>query len=102
MNARDRERLYAEQQGGDALARQQRAAAPRCKSCRRPIRWVVTRGNGRRMPVDWDPHEDGNVVVDPDGRADVYRETPTAVAAGSTLHFSHFATCPNADQHRRR
>lgn len=100
MNARDRQRLYADQVGEDALARQKRAAAPKCKSCHRPMRWVIT-NRGRKMPVDFDPHEDGNVVVNQNDRAEVYGATPTVVPDGSTLHFSHFATCPNAAEHRR-
>ena len=102
MNKTEAQRLYEQEAGADALARQRRAAAPRCKSCARPMRWVTNRLSGRKMPVDFDPHEDGNVVVDANDRADVYRATPTEIPAGSTLHFSHFATCPNADEHRRR
>lgn len=100
MNAVEREKLYAQQLGDDALARQKRAKAPRCRSCERPMRWVDT-NRGRKMPVDYDPHEDGNVVVHANGRADVYQSTPLDIPAGATLHFSHFATCPNADAHRR-
>jgi hypothetical protein len=100
VNAVDRRKLYEEQVGPDALARQLRAAAPKCRSCTRPMRWVTTI-RGSKMPVDFDPHEDGNVVVHRDGRADVYQSTPTEIPGGATLHFSHFATCPNADQHRR-
>ncbi|MFL5954828.1 MAG: hypothetical protein ACJ76I_12050 [Gaiellaceae bacterium] len=100
MNARERQKLYAESVGADALARQLRAAAPKCKSCLRPMLWVTT-NRGRHMPVDFDPHEAGNVVVFADGRADIYREAPSVVPNGATLHFSHLATCPNADEYRR-
>jgi hypothetical protein len=106
MNAAERRKLYEEQVGTEALQRQDalkqrqaRAVAPKCRSCEAPMRWVVT-GRGRRMPVDFDPHEDGNVVVDANGRAEVYRETPMTIDSGSTVHFSHFATCPNAGEHR--
>jgi hypothetical protein len=57
------------------------------------------------MPVDADPVDDGNLtLVYPSPGA-----TPIAVHAdpGATLigdpprYRSHFATCPNADQHRK-
>jgi hypothetical protein len=100
VNAAERRKLYEDQVGPDALQRQLRAAAPKCRSCQRPMRWITT-NRGRKMPVDYDPHEDGNIVVHPDGRADIYQATPSTIPDGTTLHFSHFATCPNADEHRR-
>jgi hypothetical protein len=104
VNAAEQQRLYEQEAGRDALARETHAAAllkaPKCRSCQKPLRWIVT-NRGRRMPVDFYPHEDGNIVVHPDGRADVYQGTPSTIPDGTTLHFSHFATCPNADAHRR-
>jgi hypothetical protein len=94
MNAAERRRLYEQEVGADALQRQLRAAARKCDLCGRPMRFVVT-GRGRRTYVDFDPHEDGTVLVDRNGRADTYRETPTTVTDGATLHFFHEATCPN-------
>lgn len=44
--------------------------------CRRPILWVIT-SRGRRMPVDPAPDERG-------------------------VYTSHWATCPKAEQFRRR
>jgi hypothetical protein len=100
VNALDRQRLYEKEMGAEAAYRQRRASAPKCKSCGRPMRWVDT-NRGRKMPVDFDPHEDGNVVVHANGRADVQGATPSEIPNGATLHFSHFATCPNANEHRR-
>ena len=60
-----------------------------CKSCGARIWWVVMGGTDARMPVDADPQ--WVVTIESDGKAvtrDGYR--------------SHFATCPNADQHRKR
>jgi hypothetical protein len=55
----------------------------RCKSCGEYIVWVKTEA-GNNMPVDADSFEEGDeLVYDKD------------------KHISHFATCPNADQHRR-
>ena len=54
----------------------------RCHSCHAPIVWLTTRA-GKHMPVDA-----AGVLAD-DRQFD------------STRHISHFATCPNANQHRR-
>lgn len=73
-----------------------------CRSCDAPVIWVVTT-NGKRMPVDADP-----VVAARGFRLDdeVEGEVPLATftqtpAQDERLYLSHFATCPNADQHRR-
>lgn len=55
----------------------------RCSSCRAKIIWFKTAA-GKNMPVDAD-------TVEPE---DQELELPR--------HISHFATCPNAGQHRRR
>lgn len=55
----------------------------RCKSCRAQIIWFRTPA-GKNMPVDAD-------TVEPeDDDLDLSR------------HVSHFATCPQSGQHRRR
>lgn len=94
----DKAKLYAAELGDDALERQLRAAAPRCRLCDAPMRWVTTHAD-RKMPVDYDPHDAGNVVVMVD-RATVYPSTPHEVTKGATLHFAHHATCPNVDRAR--
>lgn len=54
----------------------------RCRSCRARIVWFETPA-GKRMPVDAD-------TVEPDDdELDLGR------------HVSHFATCPDANHHRR-
>jgi hypothetical protein len=55
----------------------------RCRSCNARIVWFTTE-SGRNMPVDAD------TVEADDDELDLSR------------HISHFATCPNANQHRRR
>lgn len=75
-----------------------------CRSCDAAILWARTE-RGRRMPLDATPVDDDTV-----GNLFVLRETdnadgPLALAAwgleGTEPHYrSHFATCPNADQHR--
>ena len=64
----------------------------RCRSCDAPIAWATT-PSGRKMPLSAAPA--GNVTLRSDGVAVV-------VAAGEGSYVSHFATCPQAAQHRRR
>ncbi len=87
----------------------------KCSSCSAPILWAQTiddqgrripRDGGRfkSMPVDWEPTDRGNVVV-------YHRQAEGFVCrvlgrgkqprAGEKLRTSHFATCPQAKQHRR-
>lgn len=54
----------------------------RCKSCRAQIIWLPTEA-GRAMPIDADTVAPGDEEYEP-GK-----------------HVSHFATCPNAAQHRK-
>lgn len=54
-----------------------------CKSCGAGIIWLRTL-SGKSMPVDYLSVSDGETVFD------------------YSKHTSHFATCKNADQHRRR
>ena len=68
--------------------------ASRCKSCGAPIEWALT-VKGSRIPLDPGSTPDGNINVGPDGVAHV-------VEPGQGVRISHFATCPNARQHRRR
>lgn len=79
-----------------------------CRSCAAPIAWAVT-VKGRRMPLDRDPVADGNVTVDGplDGpsppMATVHPAGQVPLDDGDGARYvSHFATCPNAGQHRRR
>lgn len=59
---------------------------PQCRSCGAFILWMKTK-NGKNIPVDYAtvPADQGALVFDPD-----------------VGHISHFATCPNADKHRKR
>jgi hypothetical protein len=97
-------------------------AAPRhqprvCSSCSAPILWAqvlddagqrVRRGDDKgwkSMPVDFQPDPlKGNVVLfDRPGEGIVCRvlKKGEAPPPGARLRTSHFATCPNANQHRR-
>lgn len=76
-----------------------------CRSCGADMVWVVTR-KGKRMPLDPKPSEEGRFVYDGD---DADGKPKVAYLRDGQLKFhtgerytSHFATCPNADQHRGR
>ena len=79
----------------------------KCKSCGAEIKWITT-VNGKSMPVDAEPvqfHQDpsGTEIFVTDGGAVVRGITAKAGEEGTTTGYnSHFATCPFADQHRRR
>ncbi|MGE4425478.1 MAG: hypothetical protein AB7G37_03385 [Solirubrobacteraceae bacterium] len=74
-----------------------------CRSCGAGVQWVLLDG-GSKNPLDPEPVENGNVYVRRDGTAKVLTadELGRARAEGHPLHISHFATCPNANKHRRR
>lgn len=84
-----------------------------CRSCGAPIRWAVTT-NGRRIPIDAEPHPEGNLAIAGQGAGGRISFDPTVRLIpkaqlddfrqkhpGTPLYLSHFATCPNADTHRR-
>ena len=73
----------------------------KCRTCNAPIIWVYMAASGRLMPLDDKPADDGTVwIVDGKG-----------VTAGNVSMFedmlqgpkykSHFATCPQAQEHRK-
>jgi hypothetical protein len=71
----------------------------RCRSCRKPIAWARTEA-GKNMPLDPVPDMRGNVIF-VEGFAHVF-STATEPPAEVPRYVSHFTTCPNADEHRRR
>lgn len=77
-----------------------------CKSCRSPILWATVLPSRKAMPVDPDPDpDDGNVLLERSGSRTIATvlgpiEAALARQLDTPLHTSHFATCPNADQHR--
>ena len=75
----------------------------RCKSCAARIVWAVTE-LGKRMPVDADPHQAGNITLLPRPLgaplAHVLQRYETAEER--PLYRAHFVSCPNARDWRRR
>jgi hypothetical protein len=76
-----------------------------CRSCGAGIVWAVT-AKGKRMPVDAEPHPDGNVTTVPNGAgrgtllALVHPPGQQPLDADEPRYRSHFATCPQAAAHR--
>lgn len=83
-----------------------------CRSCDAPIEWAWTQA-GKRMPIDDEPSEDGNVLVWREGNSETIRckvlgplevEELRGDEHGTLeeLYTSHFATCAFAKDWRRR
>lgn len=79
-----------------------------CRSCGAAIIWAFTT-TGKRMPVDAEPTDGGNVLLHPDA---VAGHDPVATVVGKHVqpsifgddgprYVSHFSTCAHADDHRR-
>lgn len=60
-----------------------------CKGCGKPIRWYQDDRSGKRLPLDPDPHPDGDM------RVNVVRNDVARVKKGShaPLYRLHFDTC---------
>jgi hypothetical protein len=65
-----------------------------------PIRWVKTPA-GKMMPLDEKPVLDGNLVVI-DGVATAGGDQESILYGDGFRYVSHFATCAQAAQHRRK
>ena len=83
-----------------------------CRSCGAPIWWAHTTA-GRLIPVDSEPTPGGNVVAtgrqtihdtsgNPVTRPEVRVEEPGMFPDDRLRYVAHFATCPNADEWRKR
>lgn len=84
-------------------------AQRQCGSCRAPVLWARTLA-GKPMPVDAGPDPRGRATLWWDDldepRVLVGRDNPPSPAGwermDSQTYTSHFATCPNAERHRRQ
>lgn len=68
-----------------------------CSSCHATIRWAKTPA-GKNTPLDDQPAADGSLWLDNGVARFVEDNTPDDVVR----YHPHWATCPNADHHRRR
>lgn len=73
-----------------------------CESCRAPIRWAQTE-KGKLIPIDYEPVRGGNLLLVALDPRDAPLARPATAQDSDTLErfVSHFASCPNADRHRR-
>ncbi len=90
--------------GGQQVTDLRRINRGKCSSCGAEILWAESK-NGFAMPIDPTPVEDGNVVLH---APDDPRESPLARVLKKGEHApmprftSHFATCPDAAEHRKK
>lgn len=70
----------------------------KCRSCGAPIYWAITEAD-KRMPVDVDKVDNGNVELAIDARTGTIKAR--VVEPGPGRRLSHFVTCPNAGAHRK-
>jgi hypothetical protein len=76
-----------------------------CKSCGARVRWVQLLPRGTAAPLDPTPTSGGNIRLSKGGAVGKVLPKAELAAArriGEHLHTSHFATCPGAEQHRRK
>lgn len=71
----------------------------RCTSCGAEIEWGVT-AKARRIPLDPGTVRRGNVAIV--GTFSNGTHAVDVVPPGEGDRVSHFATCPDANKHRRR
>ena len=78
---------------------------PLCSSCMAQIKWIKTFG-GKNMPVDPEQiyfQEGGEEIFVTDGGAVIHgTRCGKEQINARTWYISHFATCPNADMHRKK
>ena len=79
----------------------------KCRSCGAEIIWIKTAGR-KAMPCNpeqvayWQEKKGSEKIVTPNG--EVVSAELSGIPGKQTGigYISHFATCPNADKHRRR
>lgn len=71
-----------------------------CASCGAAIYWLRHERTKTAAPIDAEPSEDGDLLVDTE--CGLYRYLPPVERgyAKRKLHVSHFATCPQAKDWR--
>lgn len=78
----------------------------KCRSCGAAVAWVITAPKGKRMPIDPEPVADGNIILQLGAVNSQVPPLATTLAKGASTELprykSHFATCPNAKQHRKK
>lgn len=72
----------------------------KCRSCGAEIRWAKT-PNGKTIPLDAKPRSDGKLAISDGGLVVTVGSAPFE-GFTDERYVSHFATCPNANIHRRK
>jgi hypothetical protein len=89
----------------DALAARWHAEygthGPTCGTCGAPIRWALTWATGTWIPIDREPAAGGNITVRRAGAAVIADVHGAGGTPEGARWRSHFADCPQADEHRR-
>lgn len=70
----------------------------KCRSCGAEVIWVRT-VNNKNMPVDVNKVQHGNIILDDDASG---YTVATVVKAGEGDYVSHFSTCGEAADWRKR
>ncbi len=75
-----------------------------CRSCKANVFWARTAFNHRPSPVDWEPTDTGNILIEDNGGRLVAVVLPPGDEriAAETTYATHFTTCPDGDRWRKR
>jgi endogenous inhibitor of DNA gyrase (YacG/DUF329 family) len=77
-----------------------------CKSCGAPVAWVTMIKKdgsiGKKNPLDIPANGGGNIEARKGRSSDEWYGRVTGTSESERRYTSHFATCPNADRHRKR
>lgn len=81
-----------------------------CRSCGAEIIWIKMKGSGKAMPCDARKISFDLLLPGAKGEGVMTLVEPEGVIARGIFnpggekigYLSHFATCPNANQHRRK
>lgn len=76
----------------------------KCRSCGAKIIWCTNAETGKKMPLDADPHPEGNVIAWQSG--DTAQQMCRVMGKREDVgrrnrYVSHFKTCPEADSWRK-
>lgn len=82
----------------------QKQPGTKCRTCGDPIVFRHTVETNSLMPVNADTNAFGTIRMVGQDKCEVLTALEAAAAreGGELLHLSHFATCKNAKQHRRK
>jgi hypothetical protein len=94
--------------GANGQKRQEPGTATECRSCQALIVWAKS-ANGKSMPMDVEPDAEGQFFLfRKEDCIDAVHQTERSTRAegarqrGDKKYTCHFATCPNAAEHRSK